>query len=123
MAAADTTATFSCPVRGGATGDYDLLVQWAITSPTLYETPILIAAGNNAISPGIVGSTIYLLVIVPPASASTDTWHLKGVNGDTGVTIATPGVQIISGVQLSPGLVLNATTGGYTIVTRWLASA
>jgi hypothetical protein len=120
MAAADTTATLSCPVRGDDTGDYDVLVQWAITAPTLYTNPILIASGNNAISPGINGITFQLLVIIPPAAALTDTWSLRGVNGDTGLNIAVPGVQILSGINLTPGLVLNAAGGGYTITTRWL---
>lgn len=119
MAASDTTASLSIPVRGDGAGDYDVFVQWAITAPTLYVNPILIASGNNTISPGVNGPTFQLLVIVAPDDALTDTWSLRGVSGDTGVAIAEPGILILGGVSLSPALLLNAAAGGYTIITRW----
>lgn len=116
----DALARFSLPMRGAATGEYDVRYEWVLRRPVIHENQALLASGNNtigALTP--LGATYQALILIPP-TGTIDTWILKQVNGDAGVTCNPQnGPLVLSGFQYV-GLVINAATGGYTITLRWV---
>lgn len=116
--AASCTATLQIPLRdtNGVTTQ-DIVCTWPLTTPVELQNYVTLSAGNTDIRPSIGGLTYQLLIIVPPPGVA-DTWKLKGVAGDTGFPISCTFPTFIP----SPGssaLLLNAVSGGYTILTRW----
>lgn len=71
-------------------------------TPAYSVTRIALASGNNTIS--IPSSVNWCLITFDPACATTRI--LKGVNGDTGITLSI----------VSPGIVLLPVTAGGTFV-------
>lgn len=116
------TARFMLPMRGAPNGSYDIIHQWVLNRPTVYESQLALAAGNNTVNAGSpLSATSLALIIIPPAN-TTDTWVLKGNAGDTGVTIAVANQSavVLAGFVYSI-FVINATTGSYQITLRWVS--
>ena len=85
MATDATTAQFLCQVTSGDSGEKIAEVQWTITSPQMATTRVTLTQGafnQITVPPG----DPKLCVIVPP-STNTLALTLKGVTGDTGVSI------------------------------------
>lgn len=113
---ASATATLQIPLNDGVQGQ-EILCTWSLTTPVELQNYIVMVSGFNLIRPTIVGSVYQLLVIVPPPGIY-DTWTLKGVNGDTGFQIGCGFPTILPSPSTS-NIGITATTGGYTILTRW----
>lgn len=122
----DALARFHLPVRGALTGDYDVIHQWVLSRPVVHETQSALSSGNNTLTPSVPLTSVKALVLIPPATVIpslggvVDTWTLKGVGGDTGVVMQTTGPVVLSGYGNVGLIVINATTGGYTINLRWI---
>lgn len=117
--AENVTVRFSLAARNGTLGDEDARLSWDLYAPRVYQTQHTLAAGANTFSTAVPSDTYQLVIIEPPASTS-DTWALKGVAGDTGLTVGTAkGPIVLSGLNPA-SFVLSATTGAYTILITWV---
>lgn len=94
------------------TGDVNL--EYILSSGELVDSPamsaiISLVSGNNTITPpDVEGFTLHGLAIVPPESNTVEL-TLKGVNGDTGITLGASVVSVISFGATPPAtLVLEA---------------
>lgn len=111
------TATLQVPLFDSLGHEQELLCQWSLTTPVELQNYVVLNAGFTDIRPALAGSVFQLLIIVPPPGVN-DTWILKGVSGDQGLTISSTFPTFIPSPS-STVLGITATTGGYTILTRW----
>lgn len=104
------------------TGDQEIDLPFSseelTNSPALQELVSLVS-GNNAITvPDVDGFTLHGVAIVPPASNTVEP-TLKGVNGDTGITLSVDKVSIVPfGATPSASFVLSVTddVAGYRLI-------
>lgn len=107
------TTTITVNVSGDIVGTFTVPSDSNVTSPGRRDT-IALAAGNNAIV-GPAGTT--KAIIIPP-TGSAITKVLKGVAGDTGISIANVAPTLIS-LSGAAVFVINASNIE-TIQVLWL---
>lgn len=103
------------------TSDYEASNSFAAASNTAspgQRDIVTLSAGNNTITKPTGGSTISALTIVPP-SGNTSVITLKGVNGDTGVTLHLTDPSSIALPSTFASLVLNVVTDVVGAVLIW----
>ena len=99
------TITVKGELVGTPSGRKDLEFSYIISAGIGDVQTLTLASGNNTITPP-TGST---LCIITPPTANTTTMFLKGVGGDTGVTIARESPTIL-GLFSAVTFVINAVS-------------
>lgn len=81
-----------------------------LTDSPCYQQIVTLASGNNSISvPDVDDFTVHGLAIVPPSLNEVEP-VLKGVNGDTGLTLSATEVSIVQfGATPPASIVLNVS--------------
>jgi len=81
-----------------------------LTDSPCYQQIVTLASGNNTISvPDVEDFTVHGLAIVPPTANEVEP-VLKGVNGDTGVSLSSTQVSVVQlGATPPASIVLNVS--------------